>query len=58
MKKTFEQWMKDVDAALIAKIGLTHEDLTDQTWADWYENGKTAKGAANQAIRNESGEGE
>lgn len=51
MKKTFEQWMKEVDNAVKAKIGLSVHDLSDCPFRDWYDNGKTAKGAASRAIK-------
>lgn len=51
VKKTFEQWLKEVDAALVAKCGLGYNDLPDCPYSDWYENGKTAKSAAAAAYR-------
>jgi len=51
MKKTFEQWMREVDNEVKKKIGLSVHDLPDCCFADWYSDGKTAKGAASKAIK-------
>lgn len=51
MKKTFEQWMSEVDQAVISKTGLSVHDLADCPFMDWWEDGKTAKGAASRAIK-------
>ena len=52
MLKTFEQWMKEVDAILSAKLmGLTSSDLPDCCYAMWHEDGVTPKSAAARAIR-------
>lgn len=50
-RKTFDQWMSDVNTHVKAKIGLSYLDLPDQPYAEWYENGKTAKSAAAAAVR-------
>lgn len=50
-KKTLEQWLRDVDAALVAKCGLGYRDLPDMPYADWYANGVTAKSAATKAYK-------
>lgn len=39
MKLTYNQWMKRCDLLLSSICGLTHEDLPDQTWRLWYEDG-------------------
>jgi len=50
-KQTFEVWMDAVEKAVQAKTGLSLSDLPDSNYRDWYEDGMTAKGAANKAIR-------
>lgn len=51
-KKSFDQWLKEVDAAIKAKfMGLGMLDLPDCPYADWYEDGVTPKGAASRAIK-------
>ena len=52
MKTAFEQWLAKIDAILLSKIGLSYNDLPDCPYAQWYEDGVTAKGAASRAIKN------
>lgn len=51
MKKTLEQWLKEVDAILSKRCGVTRDDLPDCPYADWYSQGVTAKSAAARAIK-------
>jgi hypothetical protein len=51
MKKTFEQWKREVDAAILALCGLTADDLPDYGYADAYEDGKSPKATARAAIK-------
>ena len=51
MRKTFDQWMKDVATALRAE-GLDLRDLPDCPYHDWYEDRVSAKSAAKRAIKN------
>lgn len=50
-KKTFEEWMRAVDVAIAARVGLGSSDLPDCPYRDWYEDGKTPAGAASAAIK-------
>lgn len=51
----FDAWMKKVDAAIADKCGgLDSRDLPDQPYAQWFDDGKTAKGAASKACKNMS----
>lgn len=50
-KQTFEEWLRAVDAAISAKCGLTHDDLPDCCYRDWYDDGVSAKSAAARAIK-------
>lgn len=52
MRKTFEEWMKEVDAQLRKKVGLTHLDLPDCCYRDWYDDGVRPSTAANRAVKN------
>ena len=53
----YEQWMRDVDAEVIARTGMSVHDLADVAFRDWYDDGITPAKAAARAIRNEmSGE--
>lgn len=50
---TYEQWLKAVDQYLEAEIGLGHQDLPDQLWRDWYEDGLDPMDAATEALDSE-----
>lgn len=54
-KKTFSQWMKEVDAFIEEKLGMDSEELRDQPYDLWYEDGVSSKTAANRAIKDEFG---
>lgn len=54
MKKTLEQWMKEIDAEVKKEIGVSVHDLPDCPFSDWHSAGKTAKAAAKKAIKNMS----
>jgi len=47
----FKAWMKEVDAALIKKTGLSSDDLPDYCYDNDFEDGATPKQAANAAIK-------
>ena len=51
VKLSFEEWMKAVDAALVAKCGIASSDLPDCPYSQWFEDGKTPTGAAAKAIK-------
>jgi hypothetical protein len=50
-KKTFEEWMKEVDRVIMEKVFLTSDDLPDCCYRDWYEDGVSVRNAANRAIK-------
>ena len=51
-KISFERWMAVVDIHLLKKTGcLTSQDMMDAPYADWYEDGVSAKSAASKAIK-------
>lgn len=54
-KKSFEQWLKDVDVAIAIKVGsripISHRDLPDVNYLDWYSDGVSAKAAAARAVK-------
>ena len=55
-QKTFGDWLKTVDAYLSSRyMGITHDDLPDCCYADWYEDGLPAASAAKRAIRYANG---
>lgn len=50
-KKSFNEWMREVDSIIDNKIGLSSADLPDQAYMDMWENGKSAKSAAAKALK-------
>lgn len=49
-KKSFEEWLGDVNVAVIRRVGLSVHDLPDVPLRDWYEDGYSASSAAAAAI--------
>lgn len=37
----FRSWMRAVDQVLLRKYDVTHLDLPDPTWRDWFDDGLT-----------------
>jgi len=57
-KPGFEDWKKQVDFHIGKKVGgMTSDDLPDQPYADWHEQGVGPKSAASKAIRYAKGDG-
>jgi len=50
-KVEFEVWMRDVDASVKAKIGMSVHDLPDACFRDWYDDGMKPGAAASKAIK-------
>ena len=50
---TFEEWLKQADYTLESLVFLGHDDLPDQTWRDWYNDGVTPADAARMTLENE-----
>jgi hypothetical protein len=51
-KLSFDQWVKKVDAILLATVGVGLSDLPDVAYADWYEDGVSPTTAAKRAKKN------
>ena len=51
-RKSFEDWMKEVDKELVELCGLTHDVIDDSPYHDWYDQGMRAKTAAKKAFKN------
>lgn len=51
MKKTFEQWMSEVNKHLIATVGMSSDEIDDANYAAWYDDGVSPKTAAKRAIK-------
>ena len=52
-QKSFQQWMQQVDRVLARKCGLSHMDLADQCWYDWFDSDMTPKEAAQECLDDE-----
>ena len=50
---TFKMWMDKVDGALDSVCGLSHMDIADQRWHDWFDDGFTPEEAAREALEDE-----
>lgn len=46
MSDKFIKWLAKVDDHLIKKVGLTHLDLPDGPFADWFDDGISPATAA------------
>ena len=53
--RDYEEWIEQVEAALDAIVGMGVDDLPDQSWYDWFEDGMSPSAAAKKAIKNEGG---
>jgi hypothetical protein len=48
--QTFEQWMKTIDDLLFAETGLNYQDLPDQCFKDWFDEGLTPEAACIRCL--------
>jgi hypothetical protein len=48
---TFNEWLARVDKFLVRAIGLTHDDLADCNYADWFDARIRPIRAANKALK-------
>ena len=51
--KNFRIWLAKVDAVIGRICGLSHSDLADQCWRDWFEDGVTPAQAAKRCLAEE-----
>ena len=49
----FQNWLQQVDLELTKRCGLSRDDLADQPWRDWHDDGLTAAEAAGECLVNE-----
>ncbi|AEJ93342.1 hypothetical protein SEA_KIPPER29_94 [Mycobacterium phage Kipper29] len=49
---TFKSWLGYVDAHMYRRYGVTHDDVADQTWWDWWNDGVSPVDAAQEAFEN------
>ena len=52
MKKTYEEWFKEVNAEIIRQTGFSADDLPDYCYKDAYDDGKSPKSTAKAVIKN------
>lgn len=57
MKKSFQEWMREVDAELWRLVFMSHRDLADQPYHDWYDDRMRPKTAAKKALKEEGYQG-
>lgn len=50
---TFQEWLAEVDLEIAALCGLSHADLADQCWHDWYDDGMSPQVAAELCLEEE-----
>ena len=50
-RPSYDEWMRQVDRLLSSTIGLTHRDLDDCPYRDWYDDHVSAPIAAARAKR-------
>jgi hypothetical protein len=48
----FQIWMRQVDACIAAKTGLSSSDLDDYCYRDAFDRGEMAQAVARKAIKN------
>jgi hypothetical protein len=51
MPVTFEEWMKKVNAEVLAMSGVSCEDIGDCDYHQWYTEGVGTKKAAVKALK-------
>lgn len=52
-RRTFSEWMAQIDAMLFRRFGLTSSDLSDVCYHDWYSDGMSCSTAARMALAND-----
>jgi hypothetical protein len=51
--QAFNAWLAKVDVEIGKICGLSHTDLPDQTWRDWFDSEMTPAEAARETLENE-----
>ena len=46
----FREWLRQVDIELTRRCGLSHDDLADQPWRDWFDDEMSAAEAAEECL--------
>jgi hypothetical protein len=55
-KKSYDEWMLEIDRMVSAKIGLSIHDLPDMPFRDWYDAGKSPAFVVGRAMKEAKGE--
>lgn len=42
---SFDEWMNQVDEVLFKEIGMSHMDIPDQTYRDYFDDGMSPEDA-------------
>lgn len=48
--RSFNQWMRQVDANLEAQLGVSSRDLADAPYRDYFTDGLSAREAADEVV--------
>lgn len=51
-RKTFAEWIKEVDKILIRDSGLSSNEMDDSPYSIWYQEGMRPTTAAKKALKN------
>ena len=54
-RKTYDEWIKEVDRHIQKKTMMSYRDLPDQPYRRWFDSGMSAKEAADMAIERSGG---
>ncbi len=50
----FQDWLAEVDTEIGKICGLSHNDLPDQCWYDWFDSGMEPEKAARECLELEN----
>lgn len=51
MRKSFDEWMKEVDSAMDRICGLSSADISDFCYRDAYDDRRRAQSVATEALQ-------
>jgi len=49
-RERFNAWLHEVDKHMMRIAGVTHDDIADCLWADWFQDGVDPLEAAKDAL--------
>lgn len=50
---SYDEWIAKVDTILVGLCSMKHDDLVDQSWWDWWNDGVTPTRAAKLCLNNQ-----